>query len=161
MRSFRPRQELLLLRRNVCSPHLPNRQMRKRKGLRLPLPLVLKRHQLQHMLSALRHVPCSLCARRRGHGYTGRVHGRVCQGPSQQVMNLQTRPSLVFQLSFRGRIWGQLLSTRGQESTQVDVVHVVLTEGDDRRHGQGCAEGSTVIHVMVVKAVPLKTPLAL
>ena len=53
-------------------------------------------------------------------------------------MNLQTRPSLVFQLSFRGRIWGQLLSTRGQESTQVDVVHVVLTEGGDRRHGQGC-----------------------
>jgi hypothetical protein len=57
---------------------------------------------------------------------------------SQQVMNMQTRPSLVFQLSFRGRIWGQLLSTRAQESTQVDVVHVVLTEGDDRRHGQGC-----------------------
>ncbi len=63
---------------------------------------------------------------------------------------------LVFQLSFRGRIWGQLLSTRGQESTQVDVVHVVLTEGDDRRHGQGCGgPGSTVIHVMVAQAVPL------
>ena len=77
-------------------------------------------------------------------------------------MNLQTRPSLVFQLSFRGRIWGQLLSTRGQESTQVDAVHVVLTEGDDRtlrRHGQGCGgPGSTVIHR---QAVPLQTPLAL
>ena len=71
-------------------------------------------------------------------------------------MNLQTL--LVFQLSFRGRIWGQLLSTRGQESTQVDVVHVVLTEGDDRRHRQGCVEGSTVIHL---QDVPLKTPLAL
>ena len=82
--------------------------------------------------------------------------GYTSQGPSQQVMNLQTL--LVFQLSFRGRIWAQLLSTRGQESTQVDVVHVVLTEGDDRRHGQGCAEGSTVNHR---QAESLKTPLAL
>jgi hypothetical protein len=68
-------------------------------------------------------------------------------------MNLQTLLVFLFQLSFRGRIWGQLLSTRGQESTQVDVVHVVLTEGGDRRHGQGCGgPGSTVIHR---QAVPL------
>ena len=74
-------------------------------------------------------------------------------------MNLQTL--LVFQLSVRGRIWGRLLSTRGQESTQVDVVHVVSTEGDDRRHGQGCGGRVYRNSCHGRQAVPLQTPLVL